>query len=127
MHRLRSIVASSSVCLHVSDNAHLPIRRPKLGVAVELLALWKHRLRQNLYHRMMRSWLKAMGFAADDPRFGQLVNVSENPVNEVPWSGILNLNDWCAMDEAMYIASYLCKTYSKPVSQGIHVFDSSRR
>lgn len=83
--------------------------------------------RQNLYHRMMRSWLKAMGFAAEDPRFGQLVNVSDNPVTKVPWSSILHLDDWCAMDEAMYIASYLCKTYSKPVSQGIHVFDSSRR
>ncbi|GHC16680.1 hypothetical protein GCM10010082_04530 [Kushneria pakistanensis] len=83
--------------------------------------------RQNLYHRMMRSWLKAMGFAADDPRFRQLVNVSDSPVTKVPWSSILHLDDWCAMDEAMYIASYLCKAYSKPVNQGIHVFDSSRR
>ncbi|REC94970.1 YagK/YfjJ domain-containing protein [Kushneria indalinina] len=83
--------------------------------------------RQNIYHRIMRSWLKAMGFDADDPRFGQLVNVSKDPVTKVPWSNILHLDDWYAMDEAMFMASYLCKAYSKPFNQGIHVFDSSRR
>ncbi|TDX22948.1 uncharacterized protein DUF3296 [Modicisalibacter xianhensis] len=83
-------------------------------------------LRQNLYHRMMRSWLKAMGFDADDPRFHQLVNVSINSITKEPWSRILHRDDWCAMDEAMYMASYLCKEYSKPIGQNVHVFDSSR-
>ena len=82
--------------------------------------------RQNLYHRMMRSWLKAMGFNADDSRFHQLVNVSKNLIKDVPWSCILHRHDWCALDEAMYMASYLCKAYSKPINQGIHVFNSSR-
>ncbi|OLO10471.1 hypothetical protein BTW10_14020 [Chromohalobacter japonicus] len=83
--------------------------------------------RQNLYHRMMRSWLKAMGYVADESSFLQLVNVSENPVTEIPWSRILHRHDWCAMDEAMYMASYLCKAYTKPIGQNVHVFDSSRR
>lgn len=82
--------------------------------------------RQNLYHRMMRSWLKAMGFDADDPRFYQLINVSKVPGTNVPWSCILHRDDWYTMDEAMYMASYLCKEYSKPIGQNVHVFDSSR-
>lgn len=82
--------------------------------------------RRNLYHRMMRSWLKAIGFDACDPRFHQLINVSTNPITNEPWSCILHRDDWCAMDEAMFMASYLCKEYSKPIGQNIHVFDSSR-
>lgn len=82
--------------------------------------------RQNLYHRMMRSWLKAMNFNADNPRFHQLVNVSKNPVTGAPWSRILHRHDWHALDETMYMVSYLCKAYSKPVNQGMQVFNSSR-
>jgi len=80
----------------------------------------------NLYHRMMRAWLKAMGFDPDSSWYKQLVHVSENPVTEIPWSRILHRHDWVSMDEAMFMASYLCKAHTKPIGQGIHVFDYSR-
>ena len=83
--------------------------------------------RQNLYHRAMRAWLKAMGFEGDDPRFGQLINVSKHPVTKEYWSVEVHQYDAMAMDEALYMASYLCKAYSKPFGQGIKVFDTSRR
>ncbi|ART63155.1 YagK/YfjJ domain-containing protein [Kushneria marisflavi] len=83
--------------------------------------------RQNLYHRMMRSWLKAMNFAADESCFKQLINVSKDHLTGRPWSSILNIENWYAMNDAMYMASYLCKTYSKIINQSTHVFDSSRR
>jgi len=82
--------------------------------------------RDNLYHRMMRAWLKAMGYDHDDPRFQQLVNVSKNKITGEYWTGILHRDDWFSMDEAMFMASYLCKAYSKPIGQGMHVFDASR-
>lgn len=80
----------------------------------------------NLYHRMMRSWLKAMGFDHDDPRFHQLIHVCNDPVTKEPWSCILHRDDRIAMNEVMYMASYLCKAYSKPFGQRAHVFDGSR-
>ncbi|MEG3079055.1 inovirus-type Gp2 protein [Halomonas sp. 5021] len=82
--------------------------------------------RNNLYHRMMRSWLKAMGFDHDDPRFRQLIHVCKDPVTKEPWSCVLHRHDRIAMNEAMYMASYLCKAYSKPFGQRAHVFDGSR-
>lgn len=84
-------------------------------------------IRQNLYHRAMRAWLKAMGFEGDDPRFGQLIHVSHHPVTKREWSRVLHEHDFMAMEEAMFMASYLCKAYSKPFGQGIKVFDTSRR
>lgn len=82
--------------------------------------------RQNLYHRAMRAWLKAIGFNGDDPRWGQLINVSKHPITKRDWSGELHRHDDVAMDDAMYMASYLCKAYTKPLAQGIRVFDTSR-
>lgn len=82
--------------------------------------------RDNLYHRMMRAWLKAMGYDHDDPRFSQLVNVSINKITKEPWTCVLHRDDWYAMDEAMCMSSYLCKAYSKPIGQGVHVFNASR-
>ena len=82
--------------------------------------------RNNLYHRMMRSWLKAMGFDHDDPRFHQLIHVCKDPVTKEPWSCVLHRHDRIAMNEAVYMASYLCKAYSKPFGQRAHVFDGSR-
>jgi hypothetical protein len=80
----------------------------------------------NLYHRMMRSWLKAMGFDHDDPRFHQLIHVCKDPVTKEPWSCALHRDDWIAMNEAVFMASYLCKAFSKPFGQRAHVFDGSR-
>lgn len=82
--------------------------------------------RNNLYHRMMRSWLKAMGFHNDESRFPGLINVSKKPVSGERWSCILRKDDQHSMNDAMYMASYLCKAYSKPFAQGGHVFDGSR-
>lgn len=81
--------------------------------------------RSNLYHRLSRAWLKAMGFAGDDPRFGQLVNVSRDQTRRRYWSIILHRDDQMAMSEAVYMASYLCKAYSKHFAQGVRVFDTS--
>ncbi|MGM0857471.1 MAG: YagK/YfjJ domain-containing protein [Pseudomonadota bacterium] len=82
--------------------------------------------RNNLYHRMMRAWLKAMGFDHDDPRFPKLINVSKNKNTGEFWTDNLHRDDWHAMNEAMFMASYLCKAYTKTIGQGMHVFDASR-
>lgn len=82
---------------------------------------------QNLYHRMMRSWLKAIGLGADETRFPQLINVTVDREKKVIWSRQLHIDDWNAMNEAMYMGSYLCKSYSKPIGKNVHVFESSRR
>ncbi|MCP1319799.1 inovirus-type Gp2 protein [Halomonas sp. 707B3] len=83
--------------------------------------------RDNLFHRVYRAWLKAIGFSGDDLRWGQIVHVSEHPATGRYWSGVLHRDDYMAMNDAMYMASYLCKAYTKPFCQGIKVFDCSRR
>lgn len=83
--------------------------------------------RKNLYQRAMRAWLKAMGFEGDDPRWGQLINVSKHPMTKEYWSVALSRHHPTAMNETMHMASYLCKAYTKPLGQGIKVFDTSRR
>lgn len=83
--------------------------------------------RQNMYHRIARAWLKAMGFSGDDPRLGQLVHIAFLPTTRQDWSVVIHKTDFYAMDEAMYMASYLCKAYTKQFGQGIRVFDTSRR
>lgn len=82
--------------------------------------------RQNFFHRASRSWLKAMGYDGDNPNVGQLVHVSRDPVLGNYWSAVLHQDDILAMDDAMYMASYLCKAYTKPFGQGVRVFDTSR-
>jgi hypothetical protein len=67
-----------------------------------------------------------MGFDGDDPRFGQLVNVSRDPVTGHYWSAEVHRDDALAMDDVMYMASYLCKAYTKPFGQVMRVFDTSR-
>lgn len=84
-------------------------------------------LRTNLFHRVYRAWLKAMGFDGDDPRWGQIIHVTQHPVTKRYWSAVLHRDDHMAMDDAMYMASYLCKAHSKPLCQGMKVFDCSRR
>lgn len=83
--------------------------------------------RPNLFHRVTRSWFKAMGFAGDDPFLGQLVNISQHPVNGQYWSSVICQHDFMAIEDTMFMASYLCKAYSKTFGQGIKVFDCSRR
>ncbi|WP_442488839.1 YagK/YfjJ domain-containing protein [Halomonas litopenaei] len=80
--------------------------------------------RDNLFHRMMRSWLKAMGFHHEAP-LGQLISLGENPVTKQVWTSVLSEHDWYAINEAVYIASYLCKAYTKPFAQGIRLFGTS--
>ncbi|WP_404375250.1 inovirus-type Gp2 protein [Vreelandella aquamarina] len=81
--------------------------------------------RQNIYHRMMRSWLKAMDFHHEEP-LGQLITIGEHPMNGLPWTGVLARHDWCAINEAVYVCSYLCKAYTKQIGQGIQVFNTSQ-
>lgn len=82
--------------------------------------------RQNIYHRMMRSWLKAMGFHHEAPLVG-LIEIGKHPMNGLPWTGVLARHDWCAINEAVYVCSYVCKAYTKHVGQGVRVFGTSQR
>ncbi|BBI63555.1 hypothetical protein HSBAA_48610 [Vreelandella sulfidaeris] len=82
-------------------------------------------LRDNLYHRMMRSWYKAMGFSNTDS-LGQLIHIGEHPITEELWVATLGLNDWMGLNDAVYNASYLCKQYTKRFGEGIQVFNTSQ-
>lgn len=81
--------------------------------------------RENVFHRMTRSWFKALGFRGDDA-LGQLIHIGESPDTKKPWVSMLSQYDWIAINDAVYNASYLCKQYSKPFGQHMRVFDTSQ-
>lgn len=81
--------------------------------------------RDNLYHRMMRSWYKAMGYKATDA-LGQLIHIGEHPITKEFWVATLARHDWVGLNDAVYNASYLCKKHTKHFGQGIQVFNTSQ-
>jgi hypothetical protein len=82
-------------------------------------------LRDNLYHRMMRCWYRAMGRFETEPH-GQLIHMGEDPITGKLWTGHLRRNNWHSINQAVYNASYLCKQYSKRFGEGIRVFQTSQ-
>lgn len=81
--------------------------------------------RDNLYHRNVRAWSGAIGWPLED--MGGLVNIATNNITNTPYTWHFNANDQAAFAEVFYGSSYMCKDYSKPIGQGIHCFEGSRR
>lgn len=81
-------------------------------------------LRDNLYHRMMRCWYKALGLHEEEP-YGQLVHIATDREGRL-WTGKLQSNDDQSINQAVFNASYLCKAYTKPFGSGVRVFGTSQ-
>ncbi|MCG6658531.1 inovirus Gp2 family protein [Halomonas campisalis] len=80
---------------------------------------------QNLFHRIVRAWCRAMGWPSDAMQ--GLVHVARDTLTGGLYAQHFHSNDHATFAEVFYRASYLCKAHSKPVGQGVHCFDGSRR
>ena len=76
-------------------------------------------------HRITRSWLSALNLPATID-FGHLVHFQKDPYSGQFITHHLHRSDHHAWCQLFYIASYLCKAFSKQVGQGIRSFDTSR-
>ncbi|WP_281516091.1 YagK/YfjJ domain-containing protein [Vibrio parahaemolyticus] len=80
---------------------------------------------ENLYHRMVRSWSKAIGVPSE--LAGGLVNICKKPfTNDIAQFAITNEYDNTQYDELFHAASYLCKAHTKNFAQQVHCFGSSQ-
>lgn len=77
----------------------------------------------NLYHRLVRAWAAALG--RDLTAMNGLVNITRQTDGRL-MECLLHAQDRQTFTDLFYIASYLCKTYSKPIGRGFHVFGASR-
>jgi len=79
---------------------------------------------QNLFHRIVRAWSKAIGW----PSFasGGLVQLGRDPMTNAPFSRSLHQSDRIALEDTVYVGSYLCKSFSKVYNQRLHTFGTSR-
>ncbi len=73
---------------------------------------------------MVRSWARAIGWPLEDMK--RLVHVCENKLTKKPETYCLCQDDPSTFAEVFYAASYLCKSYSKPIGQVGLSFGSSR-
>jgi hypothetical protein len=78
----------------------------------------------NLFHRIVRAWSKAIGW----PSFasGGLVQLGRDPMTNAPFSRSLHQSDRIALEDTVYVGSYLCKSFSKVYNQRLHTFGTSR-
>ncbi|BBI60531.1 hypothetical protein HSBAA_18370 [Vreelandella sulfidaeris] len=72
----------------------------------------------NLYQRIVRAWSHAINWPEQGTR---------GLVHATPYKWIIYRGDQAAFAEVFYGASYMCKAYSKPIGQGMHCFEGSRR
>ncbi|EWH02095.1 YagK/YfjJ domain-containing protein [Halomonas sp. BC04] len=79
----------------------------------------------NLYHRCVRAWSWAIGWPLDD--MAGRVHVATNHLTREPCVYCLHRDDTATFAAVFYVASYLCKAYSKLVAKGYRCFDGSRR
>lgn len=80
--------------------------------------------RDNLTHRVARSWAHAVARPLEDME-GR-AHVCKDRITQKPIEICLHRNDRATFAQAFYVASYLCKAYSKPIAEGGHPFGSSR-
>lgn len=79
---------------------------------------------KGLYHQMVRAWSHVLGI---DSCFAQgLVHLPQDPYTGKHWTRCLHRYDAIGLQEAFYLGSYLCKSYTKPYGRGYHCFGSSR-
>lgn len=77
----------------------------------------------NLYHRLVRCWAKALGLPADRSMSG-IINISTD-FNGALCFYRLHRADSSGWHHAFYLSSYLCKAATKPFGLSFRVFGSS--
>lgn len=82
-------------------------------------------LRDNLFHRMMRCWYRALGLLMTEPN-GNLIHIGEDPKTGKLWVAEVKRTNWDSINQAVYSASYLCKHYTKRFAEGIRLFNTSQ-
>ncbi|WP_373190451.1 inovirus-type Gp2 protein [Halomonas sp.] len=78
-----------------------------------------------LYHRIVRAWEGVVGWPAE--QMGGLVNVSRDKLTKELLTFHFHHDDQTTFEELFYAASYLCKAHTKPIAQGVHCCEGSRR
>ncbi|SEM06426.1 YagK/YfjJ domain-containing protein [Halomonas daqiaonensis] len=78
-----------------------------------------------LYHRIVRAWEGVIGWPAE--HMVGLVNVSRDKVTEKVITFDFKKDDQATFEQLFFAASYLCKAHTKPIAQGVHCCDGSRR
>ncbi|SFT80025.1 YagK/YfjJ domain-containing protein [Halomonas saccharevitans] len=78
-----------------------------------------------LYHRLVRAWEGVIGLPAE--QMGGLVNVSKDKFTKELITFHFHRDDQDSFEQLFYAASYMCKAHTKPIAQGMHCCDGSRR
>ena len=78
----------------------------------------------NLYHRIVRSWAKAIHWPLD--QMEGLVHVPQDRVLRQLFVRHLHRHDNAAFQEVFFAGSYLCKEYSKELNRSFATFTTSR-
>ncbi|MBS9403710.1 inovirus Gp2 family protein [Halomonas sp. TRM85114] len=79
----------------------------------------------NLYHRLVRAWEGVVGWPAEQMK--GLVEVTEDTITEEIVTYHFYRDDQATFEKLFYAASYMCKAHTKPIAQGMHCCDGSRR
>lgn len=80
---------------------------------------------QNLFHRIMRAWSQAIGWPIYDSQ--GLVYIAREPTSGQCQTYHFHRDDEMTFARVFHDASYMCKAHTKPIAQGIHCFEGSRR
>ncbi|NYS59685.1 YagK/YfjJ domain-containing protein [Vreelandella salicampi] len=78
-----------------------------------------------LYHRLVRAWAWAIGWQLEEMK--GLVNITTNSMTKDVCVFRLHSRQKAMIREFFFAISYLCKAHSKPIGQGVHCFDGSKR
>ncbi|EWH01918.1 hypothetical protein Q427_11400 [Halomonas sp. BC04] len=78
-----------------------------------------------LYHRIVRAWAWAIGWPLEQMQ--GLVDVAADTITDELYVYHFHRDDHNAIQQVFYAASYMCKAYSKPIGDGVHCFEGSRR
>ncbi|WP_181421984.1 YagK/YfjJ domain-containing protein [Halomonas sp. LBP4] len=78
-----------------------------------------------LYHRIVRAWEAVIGCPPE--QMGGLVNVSKNKITKELITFHFHREDQATFEQLFYAASYMSKAHTKPIAQGVHCCEGSRR
>jgi len=78
----------------------------------------------NLYHRIVRAWSNTLNWPQEGMEL--LARIPEKPYGALA-TWFFRSDDQPAFADVFGAASYLCKEATKPIGQGVHCFDGSRR
>lgn len=80
---------------------------------------------RGLFHQIVRAWAHVLKIYDIDA--AGLVHIPSDPFTKQLYCQRLDRFDQCSISNAFYVASYLCKSFSKPHGNGYHCFGSSRQ